>query len=414
MATVPSPTSAQTPVQTPPQAAANAAAPAPAARPQPAVVKAPAHWQKYLTPLVVVLLAAAVVATITRNWNAWEGGRIEQVTDDAYVRGDLTPLSTKVAGIVKDVKVSDFQQVHKGDLLVELQDDDFRAQVAQAIAAVEAAKAALENNRRQRELQDTRIQKAFAGIDQAKAQIAAAQAGKEATWADVVRTREERSRQEGLIQTQSTTPQKVEQAVADEQRYVAQAASRDADLEQTRTNLRTNEINVESERRSKAVLEAQELQLLADLHDKEAALAAAQINLGYTRIYSPGDGSVGEKQVRPGQLVSPGTQVFTYVDNIKWIQANYRETQLTNMKVGDPAEIRIDAYPGQVIHGKVIEIAPASGSQFALLPPDNATGNYTKVVQRVPVKIILMNDDSELAVKLRPGLSVVATVRTRR
>src|ERR1700746_1930261 len=178
--------------------------PAPAAKPK---------WLSYLTPIAVLLLAAALIITLTRNWNAWEGGRIDQVTDDAYVRGDLTPLSTKVAGIVKDVKVSDFQQVHKGDLLVELQDDDFKDQVAQASAAVEAAKAALENNRRQRELQDTRIQKAFAGIDQAKAQIAAAQAGKEATWADVVRTRAERNRQEGMIQTQSTTTQKVEQAV---------------------------------------------------------------------------------------------------------------------------------------------------------------------------------------------------------
>ena len=413
MAAPPPSTSAQTPVQSPPpQAAVNAAAPAPAGKPEPAPAKASRGWQKHLTPIVVVLLAAAVVATVTRNWNAWEGGRIEQVTDDAYVRGDLTPLSTKVAGIVKDVKVSDFQQVHKGDLLVELQDDDFKAQVAQASAAVEAAKAALENNRRQRELQDTRIQKAFAGIDQAKAQIAAAQAGKEATWADVVRTRAERNRQEGLIQTQSTTAQKVEQAVADEQRYVAQAASRDADLEQARTSLRTNEINVETERRSKTVLESQDLQLVADLHNKEAALAAAQINLGYTRIYSPGDGNVGERQVRTGQLVSPGTQVLSFVANTKWIQGNYRETQLTNMKVGDPAEIRIDAYPGQVIRGKVIEIAPASGSQFALLPPDNATGNYTKVVQRVPVKIVL--DDSALASKLRPGLSVTATVRTRR
>jgi membrane fusion protein (multidrug efflux system) len=310
------------------------------------------------------------------------------------------------------VRVSDFQQVHKGDLLVELQDDDFRAQVAQANAAVEAAKAALENNRRQRELQDTRIQKAFAGIDQAKAQIAAAQAGKEATWADVVRTRAERSRQEGLIQTQSTTPQKVEQAVADEQRYVAQAASRDADLEQAKTALRSNEISVETERRSKAVLESRDLELLADLHNKEAALAAAQINLGYTRIFSPGDGNVGERQVRPGQFVSPGTQVLSFVANTKWIQGNYRETQLTNVRVGDTAEIRIDAYPGQVIRGKVIEIAPASGSQFALLPPDNATGNYTKVVQRVPVKIAL--DDAALAADLRPGLSVTATVRTRR
>src|SRR5215467_15719139 len=130
MATVPASTSAPTPVPTPSQAAGHTAAPAPVARPEPVPAKAPRRWQKLVTPILVVLLAAAVVATVTRNWNAWEGGRIEQATDDAYVRGDLTPLSTKVAGIVKEVKVSDFQQVHKGDLLVQLEDDDFKAQVA--------------------------------------------------------------------------------------------------------------------------------------------------------------------------------------------------------------------------------------------------------------------------------------------
>ena len=119
------------------------------------------------------------------------------------------------------------------------------------------------------------------------------------------------------------------------------------------------------------------------------------------RSFAPADGSVGERQVRPGQLVSPGTQVIPFVDRTRWVQANYKETQLTNVRVGDAAEIRIDEFPGQVIHGKVIEISPASGSQFALLPPDNSTGNYTKVVQRIPVKIAL--DDASLAAKLRPG-----------
>jgi membrane fusion protein (multidrug efflux system) len=138
----------------------------------------------------------------------------------------------------------------------------------------------------------------------------------------------------------------------------------------------------------------------------------AQVNLGYTKIFAPGDGSVGERQVRPGQLVSPGTQVILFVDRTRWVQANYKETQLTNVRAGDATEIRIDQYPGEVIHGKVIEIAPASGSQFALLPPDNATGNYTKVVQRIAVKIAL--DDTELARNLRPGLSVTARVRTKR
>ena len=367
--------------------------------------------QKYGTPLVVLLLAAAIVITMTRNWNAWEGARVEQVTNDAYVRGDLTPLSTKVAGLVRDVAVTDYQTVHKGDELVRLVDDDYRAQVAQASATVEAAKAALENNRRQRELQDTRTARAEAGIDQANAQIAAALAGKEAVAADVTRTRAERSRQEALFTAASTTQQKVEAAVADEQRFTAQASSRDADLTQARTLLRSNELAVETERRTKTVLESQEVQLRADLLARQAALDAAEINVGYTRIVAPADGTVGERQVRPGQLVSPGTQVIPFVADTRWVQANFRETQLTNIRVGDRAEIRIDVYPGDVIHGKVLEIAPASGSQFALLPPDNATGNFTKVVQRVPVKIVL--DDATDKARLRPGLSAVVTVRTR-
>ena len=371
-----------------------------------------ARWRKYVSPVLVVILALAILITITRNWNAWEGGKVEQVTDDAYVRGDLTPLSTKVPGIVRAVHVEDFQQVHKGDLIVELQDDDYRAQVDQASAAVAAARAAIENNRRQRELQDSRIAKALAGIDQAKAQIAAAEAGKEAAEAQLVRAHSERKRQEALYQTHSTTQQMLEAAVANDDQLSAQLASRDADLNQAQTILRGSELSAEAERRSKSVLESQDMQLQADLLAKQAALAAAAVNLGYTKIYAPGDGNVGERQVRPGQLVSPGTQVISFVDVTKWVQANYRETQLTNVKVGDPAELRIDQYPGQIIRGKVLEIAPASGSQFALLPPDNATGNFTKVVQRIQVKIAL--DDKAFAAKLRPGLSVIASVRTRR
>src|SRR3984957_16655807 len=371
-----------------------------------------ARWQNYLTPIFVLLLALAVLITITRNWNAWEGGKVEQVTDDAYVRGDLTPLSTKVAGIVRAVDVADYQQVHKGDLLVELQDDDYQAQVDQAKAAVEAARAGIVENLRQRQLQDTGIAKALAGIDQAKAQIAAAEAGKEAVQAELIRARSERKRQEGLYQTHSTTEQNLETAVAAEGNLSAQFSSRDADLNQAQTMLRSSELAAEAERRSKVVLESQETQLQADVRAKQASLAAVEVTLGYTKIHAPGDGTVGERQVRPGQLVSPGTQVISFVALTKWVEANYRETQLTNVKIGDAAELRIDEYPGRLIRGKVVEIAPASGSQFALLPPDNATGNFTKVVQRIPVKIAL--DDPGLATTLRPGLSVVATVRTRR
>jgi len=395
-----------------------ATSPAPKSTPAPSVVKdgqplpSKSKWQRFGTPLIVLMLAAAVIVTITRNWNGWEGARVEQVTNDAYVRGDLTPLSTKVSGIVREVKVNDYQAVHKGDVLVQLDDDDHKAQVAQAAAVVEAAKAALENNRRQRELQDSKIERALAGIDQAKAQINAAQAGKDAVRADVTRTRAERTRQEALIKSNATTQQKVESAVADEDRYAAQEISRDADIAQARTLLRSNEAATEAERRGKAVLQSQETQLVADLHAKEAALAVAQVNLGYTRILAPADGTVGERQVRPGQLVSPGTQVMTFVENNRWVAANFRETQLTNIKPGDAAEVQVDVYPGKVIKGRVLEIAPASGSQFALLPPDNATGNFTKVVQRVAVKIAL--DESPLTAQLRPGLSAVVTVRTKK
>ena len=368
--------------------------------------------QKYGTPLIVVALAVAIIVTITRNWNSWEGARAEQVTNDAYVRGDLTPLGTKISGIVREVKVNDYQVVHKGDILVQLDDDDYRAQVAQATAAVEAARAAIEDNRRQQDLEDAKIQRALAGVDDAKAQITAAQAGKDAVHADVIRTREERTRQEALIESGSTTQQLVESAVANEQRLAAQAASSDANIAQAHALLSNDESAAEAERRSKAVLASQRDQLVADLHAKEAALTVAEVNLGYTHIVAPADGTVGERQVRPGQLVSPETQVVTFVDTTRWVAANFRETQLTNVRAGDVAEIRVDVYPGQVIKGRVLELAPASGSQFALLPPDNATGNFTKVVQRVPVKIAL--DNSPLTPQLRPGLSAEVTVITGR
>src|SRR5579863_7670483 len=345
----------------------SAGSPVPVAKPLPpttdtdeAIPHRDARWKSYLVPIFVVLLALAVLITITRNWNAWEGGKIEQVTDDAYVRGDLTPLSTKVAAIVRAVDVADYQQVHKGDLLVELQDDDYHAQVDQAKAAVEAARAGIQENLRQRQLQDVRIAKAVAGIDQAKAQISAAEAGKEAVEAELIRARSERRRQEGLYQSHSTTQQSLESAAAAEGNLSGQFASRDADLSQARTILRSSELAVEAERRSKVVLESQEAQLQADLRAKQASLAVASVNIGYRRIYAPDDGTVGERQVRPGQLVSPGTQVISFVSLTKWVQANFRETQLTNVRVGDPADVRFDQYPGQLVRGKVVEIAPAS------------------------------------------------------
>jgi membrane fusion protein (multidrug efflux system) len=217
----------------------------------------------------------------------------------------------------------------------------------------------------------------------------------------------------------------VEQVSADEERYratlttseanlsaaEAQLASRQADLARARAHLASSRSELEVQRRQRAVLDSQELLLHADLAAKKASLRLAQTNLGYTRITAPEDGIVSERRVRAAQMVSPGTQVISLVQKDPWVDANYKETQLRHMRIGDPAEIRVDAVPGVIFRGKVDHLAPASGSQFALLPPDNATGNFTKVVQRVPVRIVLDNAKTDLD-KLRAGLSVIATVRT--
>ena len=394
------------------------------------------HW---LISVAILLMAVGIVFLISGNWNSWTSEKAAQETDDAYLRADLTPLSTKAAGLVAIVAVSDYQTVKAGDLLVQLRDDDFRAQEQQAEAGVMAGENALINNQRQKELQDARIVQADEGIRASEAEIVAAEAGIEAARsailnarsgidavkADVDRTLSERRRQEALIATESATRQKLEQVVADEQRFRAQLASRESDLSSTtaqlasrmadlaraRARLGSTRAELEAQKRQRAVLDSQELLLRADLSSKRASLSLARTNLGYTRILAPVNGIVSERKVRPGQLVNPGTQVISLVQSDIWVQANYKETQVRHLRAGDPAEIRVDAFPGVSFHGRVDQVAPASGSQFALLPPDNATGNFTKVVQRVPVKIVL-DPGQNAADRLRPGLSVIATVRT--
>jgi membrane fusion protein (multidrug efflux system) len=383
-------------------------------------------------------MAVGILFLIAGNWNTWASERPSQETDDAYLRADLTPLSTKVAGLVATVNVSDYQPVKSGDLLVQLRDDDFRAQVQQAEAAVAAGEDALINNQRQKELQNAHIVQADDGIHAAEADIAAGEAGVEAAKsmianassgidaakADMERTLLERRRQEALIATESATHQKLEQAVADEQRFRAQLSSREADLSSAKAQLASRQADLaraqarlastkdelEAQKRQRAVLDSQGLMLHADLSSKKAALALAHTDLDYTRIVAPESGIVSERKVRPGQLVSPGTQVISLVQKDIWVQANYKETQVRRILAGDPAEIRVDALPGTIFRGKVEHVSPASGSQFALLPPDNATGNFTKIIQRIPVKIVL--DANQATERLRPGLSVIATVRT--
>jgi membrane fusion protein (multidrug efflux system) len=366
----------------------SAAAATPSATPSIAGTRTPAR-RRLLTGgaaiRVAIVLAAAVIAVLfATRWDVWTGAWTRQTTDDAYVRGDITPLSVKVEGYVRRVPVNDFQLVKAGDLLVEIDDNDYRARVAQAEADLLGAQAAIENLKSRKELQH--------------AQIAQAESVITATQADVERTKLEAARQRTLLATTFGTPQKVEQSVADQKRFEA--------------NLERNRAEFDGARRQMAVLDTQELQLRADAKAKQAMLDLAKINLGYTKIAAPVDGMVSERGVREGQYAHAGTQILSVVPlaNV-WVVANYKETQLTRVAIGQRAEITVDSFPGVVVTGRVESISPASGSQFSLLPPDNATGNFTKVVQRIPVKIVL-DPKNPLAGKLRPGMSVEATIVT--
>ncbi|HJZ14093.1 MAG TPA: HlyD family secretion protein, partial [Stellaceae bacterium] len=292
--------------------------------------------------LAVLVVAGVIVVLFATQWDRWVGLSIRQVTDDAYVRGDITPLSAKVEGYVRRVAVDDFERVKEGEPLVEIEDDDYRARVAQAEADLLGAEAAIENLKARKAAQ--------------RAQVAEAQDAINATQADVERTRLEAARQRTLLATTFGTPQRVEQADAAAERFAA--------------TLARNQAQLEAQRRQLAVLDTQEAQLRADVKAKQAALDLAKINLGYTRILAPVDGMVSERGVRDGQYVHAGSQVISVVplDNV-WVLANYKETQLTHVAIGQRAEIRVDTFPGVVITAIVDSIAPASGAQFSLLPP---------------------------------------------
>jgi len=362
-----------------------------------------------IVPAITLGVAAILLFTIRGCWTSWEGGGAEQRTDDAYVRADMTPLSTRVSGTVRKVEVEDFASVKPGQLLVQLDDEDYQAVLAEARAALAGAQAALEDNQSAKRIQDAKIQNAETVIAQATAAVNAAKAGIAAVRSDVERTELERKRQEALLASEAATHQQVELAIADADRFTGMLASHQAELERAQASLASSRSLLESEKRQRAALDTRDNLYRADIQAKQAAIIVAQVNLGYTQIVAPTAGAVGERHVQEGQLVAPGMQVVDLVKGDVWIQANLKETQLTNIRQGDVADIKVDAFPGVVLHGKVVEIAPASGSQFALLPPDNATGNYTKVVQRLPVKIAL-DPGHPLQGKLRPGFSVVVTI----
>jgi membrane fusion protein (multidrug efflux system) len=335
-------------------------------------------------PLFAVVIALAFVALATLRWDDWVGGATIQTTNDAYIRAETTRLSSRVAGEVLAVGVGDFQRVKAGDLLVQIDPADYAAQVAQADAGVAGAQAALDNLNNQVELQ-------YATIAQGEAAQVSAEAQE-------VEARQEQERQQSLSQTEAGTRQKLEQATAA--------------FAKAQADVRASRAVIAAQRHQLDVLSGTKKQRAADLEAAKAALAAARLRLGYTRITAPFDGVASERQVQPGDYVNIGTNLIDVVPlpNV-YVIANYKETQLTRVKPGQPVEITVDTFPNQRLRGRVARIAPASGSQFALLPPDNATGNFTKVVQRIPVRIEF-DKNLPLLHRLLPGMSVVTSINT--
>ena len=364
-----------------------------------------------IIPLIVLLAAAGLLFGIAGHWTGWQGNRPEQETDDAYLRADMTPLSTRISGTVRKVNVNDYQRVKAGQALIELDDDDYRAALNQAQAALAASEASLADNQAAKRIQDAQIDVAKAGIVQAEAAINAAKAGVASSSPELDRALAELHRQQALFDSKAATHQQLEAATAQQGQLSGVVEARKADLARTEGALATSQSQLEAAKRQREAMNTKDDVYKADIDAKKAAIVVAQVNLAYTRIAAPPDGTVGERRALAGQLVAPGTQVISLVQSEAWVQANFKETQLTNMRVGDTADVRIDTFPDRVFHGKVEQLSPASGSQFALLPPDNATGNFTKVVQRVPVKIVFFPGQPYLD-QLRPGFSAVVTVHT--
>jgi membrane fusion protein (multidrug efflux system) len=361
-----------------------AVSPTPAAQAPKPQSASSGFWGRFTIPLFAVLAAFAFIAVATLRWDEWVGRAVIQTTNDAYVRAELTRLSSRVAGEVLTVAVNDFQRVKAGDLLVQIDPADYQAQVAQAEAGVAAAQAALDNLSNQVELQ-------YATIAQAEAQQVSAAAME-------VEARQEQERQQSLTQTEAGTRQRLEQATA-------AYAKAQADV-------RASRAVIAAQRHQLEVLSGTKKQRAADVDAAKATLTAAKLKLGYTRIVAPFDGVVSERQVQPGDYVNIGSNLITVVPlpNV-YVMANYKETQLTRVRPGQRVEITVDTFSNEKLHGRVERIAPASGSQFALLPPDNATGNFTKVVQRIPVRIQL-DEGQPLLQRLLPGMSVVTSIHT--
>jgi membrane fusion protein (multidrug efflux system) len=333
-----------------------------------------------LAVAATVFFAASTATTPGR----WIAPLRSTSTENAYVQGDVTPISPKISGYITEVAIRDHQAVKAGDVLFRVDDSDYRARVNQAAAGVATRRAMLGNLA-------SRIEQQRAVIDQAIAALRGAEADANRAALDFARFRELTARN-----------------------FVSQARLDQAEAEhlRNRANVTQAEASVAAARRQLDVLQSQRPQLLAEIDAALAALKLAQIELAHTVVRSPSDGRIGEREARVGQYVRPGTLLVAIVPHELWVIANFKETQIAAMQIGDAVTISVDGIPRTTFRGRVESVSPASGAQFALLPPDNATGNFTRIVQRIPVKITF--DPGQPGFDhLRPGMSAAVVLNSR-
>ena len=420
-----------------------------------------------LIPLIVLFATVCLVILFANDWKLWDGQRAVEETNDAYVRADVTPLSTKVSGTVSRVFINDYDRVKKGQLIAELRNDDFAARELQAKSSYYQALADVEAIKSQIHVQADRIENsrltvgvskeevtrstasvgstsatlnsAVDAVNATKAEKSQAEAKLEADQAIELRALQERNRQQELFKDDASTQQTIEQVVADYNRASATVLADRAQINQLAALIKARESDVIRQAEelksanagdSQSVLNvaARNADLSAERHqldvlqqrlkqseaEAQASLANwenAKVDLDYTMIRAPIDGVLSDRRVRAGQQVNAGTQVVTIVSAVPWVIASYRETQLRKIEVGDRAEVSVDALGGAVLKGKVQSLSPASEAQFALLPPDNPSGNFTKITQRVPIKIVF-NENQKNLDRIKSGMTVIAKIWT--
>ncbi len=349
---------------------------------------APARTHRRLGRKRLALLAAALAALGGGAWLGmawWTDGRFIETTDDAYVGGNLTTIAPHVAGFIAAIPVSDNQLVQAGQLLIRLDPRDTQAAVAHAQAVVAGASATLDSLRAQLALQQSTIQ-------QEAAELAAKSAQADYATADAERYRNLASTAAGSRQDQQRT------------------ASLDA---QSRATVLSAGAALQAARQRVPVLQAQIAKAEADVAQGRADLETAQLNLGYTELRSPIEGYVGNRAAQVGSYVAQGGYLLSIIPaHGLWVDANFKEDQLAAMAPGRLASVTADVLPGHSFRGRVVSLSPGTGAVFSVIPPENATGNFTKIVQRVPVRIALDDGDDQLPA-LRPGLSTTVRVDTR-